>query len=197
MFKFSSISRALALLTLASMASPSFAGYDYRVPLKGIIVSATTCETPWGATLQNGGQATGFATETLPHGSACAPIQVTCMDGALSNATVKFASRTTLGPVFDNTWNAATKGTYDAMISPLVIETTGNAANWTGSTTIYGASEPRAMSAKSRTSGKWHFEVSATGLGYLRAGLASAPGALFQGYLNPTGAKPSWVLRLA
>lgn len=73
----------LGALFLGS-ASLAYADFEYRVPLKKLVVSPESCAAPWGASVANQSNVTAYQSNTVPLGQTCVSETRSCENGKLS-----------------------------------------------------------------------------------------------------------------
>lgn len=157
-------------------SAPAFAQYEYRVPLQGLAVAPSFCTGPEGNAILEGQSIIRYESLSVPFGQTCQGETRLCTGGSLSGSFSHGSCSVEL-PVFDTQLSRTAKS------SSLTISTSGlSASSWVGNwgwSNVMPAvnANPWVISNRSRSSGKWFFEVTMLNNGYARAGLTAYGGS--------------------
>lgn len=170
------LQRPLAAALLGLVALSAQAAFQYQVLLPGVAAIAPTCALPWGGTIALNDEVLAYPAASVPFGESCVSEVRSCIKGVLTGSNTS-PSCTVAAPTFDTTFDAANKaGTVTLYANNL------QAYSWVGNYGFTGyvgePSNPYAFSTRGRTTGKWYFELTLSGNGYMRGGVANLAGAV-------------------
>lgn len=167
---------AASALLAVLLSSPAFAQYEYRVPMRGLAVAPSFCVGPEGEAVLEGQSIMRYESLSVPFGQTCQGETRTCAGGVLSGSFTQSFCTVEL-PVFDTQLSRTAKS------SSMTIGANGlSASSWVGNWGWSGVmpaanANPWVISSRSRSSGKWFFEVTMLNNGYARAGLTAYGGS--------------------